>query len=284
MVRGAGPERPEGPEGPEGRRRTLGGDEVDPVITDGRVRGYLERLGFGIRPPPTIEGLCGLHAAHLERIPFENLSIHLGEAILLEPGTLVAKIVDRRRGGFCYELNGAFSTLLRALGFDVTLLAARVHDDDGLGPPFDHMCLRVDLEEPWLADVGFGDNFRLPLRLDSRDDQVDGAGTFRIVATGDAELDVLRDGEPQYRFDLTPRSLPDFAATCRYHQTSPWSHSTRNTVCSLATPDGRITVRGRTLIVTSDGHRDERTLTDGELLDAYRRHFGIALERLPPLS
>jgi N-hydroxyarylamine O-acetyltransferase len=254
------------------------------VIADGRIRAYLERLGFGRPPPPTIEGLRQLHAAHLERVPFENLSIHLGEQIVLEPEALVAKIVDRRRGGFCYELNGAFATLLRALRFDVTLLAARVHGDDGIGPPFDHMCLRTELEEPWLADVGFGDNFRLPLRLNSRDDQVDDAGTFRIVPSGEPELDLLREGEPQYRFDLTPRDLRDYDATCRYHQTSPESHFTRNTVCSLATPTGRVTIRGRTMIVTRGGHREEHTLTDRELLDAYRRQFGIELERLPPIS
>jgi N-hydroxyarylamine O-acetyltransferase len=258
------------------------------VIADGRVRAYLERLGFGSPPapppPPTIEVLRRLHAAHLERVPFENLSIHLGEPIVLEPEALVAKIVDRRRGGFCYELNGAFATLLRTLGFEVTLLAARVHDGDGLGPPFDHMCLRVELEESWLADVGFGDNFRLPLRLNGRDDQVDDAGTFRIVAPGRKELDLLRDGKPQYRFDLIRRELPDYEPTCRYHQTSPESHFTHNTVCSLATPTGRVTIRGRTMIVTSDGRREECTLTDRELLDAYRREFGIELARLPPIS
>jgi N-hydroxyarylamine O-acetyltransferase len=254
------------------------------VITDSRVRAYPDRLGFGQPPPPTIDGLRRLHAAHLERVPFENLSIHLGEPIALEPLVLVTKIVDRRRGGFCYELNGAFATLLRTLGFDVTMLAARVYDGDALGPPFDHMCLRVELEDPWLADVGFGDNFRLPLRLDRRDDQVDDAGTFRIVATGQAELDLLRDGRPQYRFDLTPRELPDYEPTCRYHQTSPESHFTHNTVCSLATPTGRVTIRGRTMIVTSDGDRQEHTLTDRELLDAYGRRFGIELERLPQIS
>jgi N-hydroxyarylamine O-acetyltransferase len=258
------------------------------VIADGRVRAYLERLGFGSPttpmspPPPTIEGLRRLHAAHLERVPFENLSIHLGEPIVLEPEALVAKLVDQRRGGFCYELNGAFATLLRALGFEVTLLAARVHEGDALGPPFDHICLLVELEERWLADVGFGDNFRLPLRLDRRDDQVDDAGTFRIVDAGPAELDLLRDGQPQYRFDLTPRELPDYEPTCRYHQTSPESHFTHNTVCSLATPTGRVTIRGRTMIVTNDRHREEHTLTDSELLDAYSRHFGIELTRLPP--
>jgi N-hydroxyarylamine O-acetyltransferase len=254
------------------------------VIADRQIRAYLERLGFGRPPPPTIEGLRRLHAAHLEHVPFENLSIHLDEPIVLEPEALVTKIVDRRRGGFCYELNGAFATLLRALGFDMTLLAARVYGDAGIGPPFDHMCLRVELEEPWLADVGFGDSFRLPLRLNSRENQVDHAGTFRIVPSAEPGLDLLRDREPQYRFDLTPRDLPDYDATCRYHQTSPESHFTRNTVCSIATPTGRVTIRGRTMIVTRGGHREEHTLMDRELRDAYRRLFGIDLERRLPIS
>ena len=222
-----------------------------------------------------------LHAAHLMRIPFENLSVHLGEEIVLESTALVAKIVDRRRGGFCYELNGAFAVLLQELGFDVTLLEARVVGDGGLGPPFDHMCLRVELDEPWLADVGFGDSFRLPLRLGDRGGQADAAGIFRIVAKEDEEFELLRDEKPQYRFDLAPRELEDFREMCRYHQTSPESHFTHNTVCSLATPGGRVTIRGSVLIVTDGANRHERTLSDTELLDAYRRYFGIDLERLP---
>ena len=76
------------------------------------------------------------------------------------------KIVNEKRGGFCYELNGAFAALLRALRFRVTLLSGRVARQDGsYGPEFDHLTLRVDLEEPWLADVGFGDCFLEPLRL-----------------------------------------------------------------------------------------------------------------------
>ena len=256
-------------------------DRVTSVIAPSRIRAYLHRLGLEAAPDPSIDGLRRLHAAHLLHIPFENLSIHLGEEIVLEPEALVAKIVDRRRGGFCYELNGAFAALLRGLGFEVTLLAARVFDAHQLGPPFDHMCLRVDLDEPWLADVGFGDNFWLPLRLLDRGGQLDDAGNFRIDPVGDHERDLLRDETPQYRFDLTGHELADYRATCLYHQTSPESHFTRNTVCSLPWKGGRVTIRGRTLIVTDGGRRDERTLSDTELRDAYRNYFGIQLERLP---
>ncbi len=131
-------------------------------ITQHRVHEYLERLGIEAPPRPTLDGLRKLHRAHVHQIPFENLSIHLGEEIVLGPDELLAKIVDRHRGGFCYELNGAFASLLRALGYNVTLLAARVFNGEQLGPPFDHMTLRVDLDEPWLADAGFGGQLPIP--------------------------------------------------------------------------------------------------------------------------
>jgi N-hydroxyarylamine O-acetyltransferase len=253
-------------------------------MTAERVRGYLARLGVDEEPQVNLEWLRRLHAAHLDNIPFENLSIHLPEPIVLEPTALVAKVVDLRRGGFCYELNGAFATLLRALGFDVTMLAARVFDEGRLGPPFDHMCLRVDLDEPWLADVGFGDHFRWPLRLHVGLDQQDQAGVFRLVETDEGEFDLLRDGTPQYRFDLTAHDLQDYQATCAYHQTSPESHFTRNSVCTIPTSTGRTTISGRRLILTADGHRTERELDDAQLRQAYREHFGIVLDRLPAVG
>lgn len=245
------------------------------------ARRYLDRLGISTVPPPTLDGLRVLHAAHLDQVPFENLSIHLGEEIVLDPEALVAKIVDRRRGGFCYELNGAFATLLRILGFDVTMLAGRAYDGDRIGPPFDHMCLRVDLDRPWLVDVGFGDNFRLPLRLDDRDDQLDDGRTFRLVDDGAGEIELLRDGEPRYRLDLEPRELAEYADACAYHQTSAESPFTRNTVCSLPTPTGRVTIRNNTLIVTHDGERAETELAAAEIGDAYRERFGIDLDHYP---
>lgn len=242
---------------------------------------YLRRLGFASPPAPTPESLRRLHRAHLERIPFENLSVHLAEPIVLEPGALVAKIADRGRGGFCYELNGAFAALLRWLGYRVDLLAAGVFDAREPGPPFDHLCLRVLLDEPWLVDVGFGDNFLLPLRLDDREEQRDPVGVFQLVAAPQERLDLLRDGEPQYRFDLVGHELAEYDPMCVHHQTSPASHFTRGTVCSLATADGRVTIHGTTLVVTCDGVRSERELTDSELIAAYADHFGVHLDRLP---
>ena len=128
------------------------------------VEPYLRRIGYDGPRQPTSATLRGLHRQHLFTVPFENLDIPLKTPILLDHTLLYDKIVRRRRGGFCYELNGLFCLLLTALGFRVEMLSARVRrDDGGFGPEFDHMLLRVDLEEPWLVDVGFGDSFVDPI-------------------------------------------------------------------------------------------------------------------------
>jgi N-hydroxyarylamine O-acetyltransferase len=253
-------------------------------MDDRRLDRYLERIG-ATRPAAADAGaLAELQLRHLRSVPFENLSIHLREPIVLEPEALVDKLVERRRGGFCYELNGAFAALLSALGYQVTLLAARVHGGDGLGPPFDHLALRVDLgAAAWLVDVGFGGLSQHPLRLDLRDEQPDAGGRFRVTPAADGDLEVARDGQPQYRLELRPRRLADFEPTCWWHQTSPASHFTRSLVCSRLTGTGRVTLSDRTLVETTGGRRRERVLAgDAEVLDAYRAHFGIHLDRLPP--
>ncbi|MEG8275489.1 arylamine N-acetyltransferase family protein [Streptomyces sp. AHA2] len=266
-----------------------------------QVDAYLRRLGVEQPAWPTVGALRELHLRHLQTVPFENLSIHLGEEIVLEEKRLLDKVVGARRGGFCYELNGAFGALLAALGYDVALLAARVHaDGERLGIPYDHLALRVRTVDAgdWLADVGFGAHSRLPLAFGERGEQEDPAGTFRIVEAGPdaagvrgghgaaeaADLDVTRDGRPQYRLEVRPRVLGDFVAGAWWHQTSPESHFTRSLVCSRVTEDGgRITLGGRKLTATAaDGTREEWKLeTDGEVLAAYRERFGIVLTEVP---
>ncbi|MDT6981848.1 arylamine N-acetyltransferase [Streptomyces lusitanus] len=259
---------------------------------------YLRRLGVSRPARPTPDALRELHLRHLETVPFENLSVHLGEEIVLDGKRLVDKVVTARRGGFCYELNGAFGALLTALGYDVTLLAARVYGDEGrLGIPYDHLALRVRTEDggDWLADVGFGSHFHVPLVFAERGEQRDPVGVFRIAeAEADAagvrggheaaDLDVLRDGRPVYRLETRPRALGDFTAGAWWHRTSPHSHFTRSLVCSRVTADGgRITLSGRRLTRTApDGTREEHESgSDAEVLAIYRDEFGIALDAVP---
>ena len=224
---------------------------------------YLERIGYRGPRAPTLETLRAIHLAHLRTVPFENLSVRRGEPIVLDEDRLFEKVVGRRRGGFCYELNGLLAALLEALGFRVARLAGRVGVN---GIPFDHMALRVDLEEPWLADVGFGDSFVLPLRLHERGPQEGGCGRrYRLDPADGGFLLVREDPEGwqrQFHFTLDPWPLFAFEDGCRYHQTSPKSSFTQKTVVSRATGTGRITLSERRLIVTAGGRRTESELAD----------------------
>ncbi|GGX70698.1 arylamine N-acetyltransferase family protein [Streptomyces hiroshimensis] len=255
---------------------------MNKIISSADADAYLARIGAARPSAPEAAALRELHIRHLHAVPFENLSVHLGEEVVLDPAALVAK-VTAGRGGFCYELNGAFAALLSALGYRVTLLAGRVVGPDGsFGPPFDHLALRVEAGEPWLVDVGFGRNSHYPLRFDERGEQPDPAGTFRIAETEDGDLDVLKDGELQYRLERRPRELADFEGCCWWHRTSPKSHFTQAVICSMLAGEGRVTISERTLVTTGPTGRQVRALTEEEVLPAFREHFGIELERIPP--
>ncbi|GLY69181.1 arylamine N-acetyltransferase family protein [Amycolatopsis taiwanensis] len=248
------------------------------------IDAYLSRIDAERPDEPSLEALRELHRSHLETVPFENLSVHLPERIELTEKALFDKIVRRRRGGFCYELNGAFAALLRALGFEVTLLSARVFANENPGPPFDHLALRVDLDEPWLADVGFGRHARYPLRLNACEPQQDPEGEFLVLDAPDGDVDVLHDGKPVYRVERRARELADFVPACWWHATAPGKTFTRSLTCSLATATGRITLSGDRLIETVDGEQTERILAGDEILTAYRTHFGIELSEAPVLG
>lgn len=249
------------------------------------IAAYLDRIGYQGSTAPTPEVLRGIHRAHLLTVPFENLDIGRGRKIALDEEAFVRKIVAEHRGGFCYELNGAFAALLRSIGFPVNLLSARVARADGsLSPEFDHLTLLVQTGgERWLADVGFGDLFLEPLLLAPGVESRQSAEKFCIRDEGSSSLAVERAlaGGPwhkEYIFNLQPRELEEFAGMCHFHQTSPDSHFTRNRICSMATAQGRITLTNDKWIVTSDGIRKESLLaTQQEWLDTLRARFGITL-------
>jgi N-hydroxyarylamine O-acetyltransferase len=247
------------------------------------TRAYLQRINYTGPLTRSAETLRQLEVAHLLSVPFENLSIHSGEPIVLDDDALFAKIVSRRRGGFCYELNGLFAALLRALGFEVSMLSAQVANAEGhYGPDFDHMTLMVTLPDRWLVDVGFGDSFLEPLPLDEQSEQVQRGQAYRIVREGRhlilMQRSTDREWKPQYRFTLKTYQYPDYAAMCRYHQTSAESHFTRARICSRATAEGRISLSGLSFIETVGAKRRERILTDEEeYATILRDQFGVLM-------
>ena len=245
------------------------------------IDAYLKRIGYIGSREPTVETLSQLHRAHMLSTSFENLDIHLGHPINLSLPSFYDKIVRRRRGGFCYELNGLFGWLLEQFGFQVVMLSARVFNGAQPGPEFDHLILLIEMEEPLIADVGFGDSFLEPLRLYIDEEDVQHGSSYHFTGS-DSEKVLQRrresDWEPQYVFSLTSRRLAEFSATCHYQQTSPESGFTQKAVCSLATTNGRITLSNNRLITTAGGQREEREVKSEEeyrtLLEA---HFGIDL-------
>ncbi|HEY3465215.1 MAG TPA: arylamine N-acetyltransferase [Amycolatopsis sp.] len=244
------------------------------------IDAYLDRLGVARPAAPDLATLRHLQERHLAAVPFENLSVHLGEHVVLAEDELFEKIVRRRRGGFCYELNGLFAALLRELGYEASLHAAQVFRPDGtLGPPLDHAAIVVTLDEQWLVDVGFGRFAEQPLRLSGVDTQL---GEFLLLDAPHGDIDVLMDGKPQYRLERRPRPLADFAPMAWWQSTSPESHFTRSLTCSRPTSQGRVTLSGDKLIETVEGVRHEVVLPSPEAIRAaYRVYFGMALTKLP---
>jgi len=245
------------------------------------IEDYLERMGYRMATVPTAAVLTSLHRAHMLTVPFENLDIPLGREIELDLASFYDKIVRRRRGGFCYELNGLFGWLLRELGFTVTLLSGRVYEADRPGPEFDHMLLLVDLKERMIADVGFGGSFLEPLVL-GPGEQVQSGIAYRLIHSDSGRILERRrpDGpwEPQYAFSLTPRRMEEYAAMCRHQQTSPDSVFTRRSICSLATSNGRITLTDGRVIETIGERRQEREVGgEQEYRELLKTRFGIDL-------
>ncbi|MFB9685791.1 arylamine N-acetyltransferase family protein [Amycolatopsis plumensis] len=248
------------------------------------IDAYLARLGVARPAAPDLATLRHLQERHLAAVPFENLSSHLGEPVVLEEDALFAKIVGRRRGGFCYELNGLFAALLRSLGYEASLHAAQVFRADGtLGPPLDHAAIVVSSDSgEWLVDVGFGRFSRHPLQLSAVDAQRDPDGEFLILDAPHGDVDVLLDGKPQYRLERRPRPLADFIPMAWWQTTSPESHFTQSLTCSRPTAQGRVTLSGAKLIETVDGVRNEVLLPSPEAIRlAYRVYFGMTMTRLP---
>lgn len=249
-----------------------------------KTQEYLKRIHYRGSHRPSLESLARLHKNHLLSIPFENLDIHLGRRIILSEDAFYEKIINHHRGGFCYELNGSFASLLTNLGFKVRMLSARVASKTGgFSAEFDHMSLLVALKGRWLADVGFGDLFTEPKRLGYSGPQTDNGRLYRITRRAGGRLlsrwnEEKSLWEPQYMFSLRPRRLEDFVARCRYQETSPNSHFKKSRVCTLLTRGGRVTLTDTKFILTKGGGRIERPVKSrGEFDRLLGKWFAISL-------
>lgn len=248
------------------------------------VGAYLHRIGIDKPEKPALPFFRKLHRQHLYHVPFENLDIHWGCEILLDLPKLYQKVVMGKRGGFCYELNSLFCTLLNKLGFPAYLISARMpRDDNTLTPDFEHMALLVEISrEVWLADVGFGKGFLSPIKISKGEAQVDFNKFFRIIRSDEHGwcLQESDDGQhfiSKYFFTLKKRALIEFIGRCQYQQQDPSSHFKKQKLITLPSIEGRTTLTDRQLIVVKRGERlENQVLDENDFNVKLKEHFGIS--------
>jgi N-hydroxyarylamine O-acetyltransferase len=244
---------------------------------------YLNRIGIDeTNFPLNIETLTILQRKHLLKVPFENLDIHWKRPIILDNTKFYEKIVNQKRGGFCYELNGLFYELLTKLGFSCKIISAGVCGRDGkFGPEYDHLAILTKIENlEYLVDVGFGDFSATPLRFELETEQKDANGTFLIRKFDDEYFEVVKkEGEiwqSEYIFKDSARDLSEFTEMCNFHQTSPASHFTRGKLCSIMTENGRKTLTDKLFIKTVNAEkRESKVQTKEQFNDILRQEFEI---------
>lgn len=242
---------------------------------------YLERIGYAGEVRRDLATLRALHRAHLLTVPYENLDVQLGQPLTTDPAAAFDKIVRRGRGGWCYEMNGAFGLALEAAGFEVTRLAGAVMREV-LGPAnlASHLVLKVDIDgETWLADVGYGDGPIEPIQPV--------AGPY-VQRGFEFDRERLEDGWLRMRnhrfaprsFDvrLEPAEEAELAGRCVHLQTSPTSIFVQNAIVQRHTPEGLVLLRNRILRrISPEGAQDRLVESPAEYVTLLREVFGLDL-------
>ena len=248
---------------------------------------YLHRTGYAGDIAPTPQVLEALHLAHATHIPFENLDILLGRPIALDLASIQAKLVARRRGGYCFEHNLLFAAVLREFGFGVTQLAARVRHRTTAVLPRTHMLLLVEAGGTrWLADVGFGgEGLLLPVPFGSGEEVSHYAWSYRVIEAADSSTWVLQSRRNDvwldlYAFSLEPQQAVDFEIANHYMSTHPNSRLVQTLTVQLPGPERRMILRNRELIEDLGHVVAARTLADDdELLQILQEAFGLHFPR-----
>lgn len=251
------------------------------MLSRDQTEGYLRRIGLDPIERLTRSSLERLHRRHLERVPFENLDILADRPLSLDLLDLRHKIVERGRGGFCYELNSLFGALLHSLGCSVTFVEARFLEAEGLSPRFDHLSLIVSVPgsgDRLLADVGCGKlSPPVPIPLFEQPEVLTRGGLGWQLWEDD------RDGRvPKLTFAETPQALAAFADRCDHHEHHSDSYFRTNFVCTRHTGTGWISLTRTALTSVSGGVREERAIEEAQLPELLLERFGLSLD--PPLG
>lgn len=249
------------------------------------LEAYFERVGYRGLHDPNLELLRALTRAHTQSIPFENLDVLLAEPISLEPSDIFRKLVEQRRGGYCFEQNGLFLEVLSQLGFDVKPISARVRlqRPRDFIPPRTHVFVRVEIEgESWLTDVGVGAlSLTAPLRLDATGEQLTPHEPRRIIREGAALFHQVRFADEWHdvcEFTLEEMPRIDRELANWFTSAHPQSHFKNRLIVARAESEGRrlsilndeFTVRAANGVATTRRIENAR-----ELLEILHQHFGL---------
>ncbi|MEM5331213.1 arylamine N-acetyltransferase [Paraburkholderia sp. JHI2823] len=251
---------------------------------------YFARIGYDGPRAATVAVLRELHRLHPLAIPFENLDPLAGRRVSIKLPDIVAKLVTRRRGGYCFEHNTLLAHALMQLGFTVTPLAARVlyGREPQARTPRTHMLLRVEAQgDAWLVDVGFGAaTLRAPLSFSTDAPQPTPHEPARLVTLSANERKLqLHDGDEWidlYRFELTPAEWVDYEMANWYTSASPDSFFTFSVIACIAREGGRVILFNERFTERDAQGRvtEERTIANGEeLAQCLRERFGIDCAR-----
>ncbi|MGM7684213.1 arylamine N-acetyltransferase family protein [Cytobacillus sp. Hm23] len=241
---------------------------------------YLQRIGVHSLTGEKEQDLRTLQRHHLYTVPFENLDVINSVPIKLNLTNIYHKIVNNERGGFCYELNGLFNWLLEKLGYKVTMISATISTGkDQWYKANSHLTNLVTINErDFLVDVGCGDTVRSPILLTGEIVE-DISGKYRIQAVDDIFFDLQKhmnnEWHTQFRFNKTPREYAFFNEICHWNQTNPQSKFTQQTIVTIATPNGRVTVTDEHIIITNDGQRSKQTYSTNEFNTILNHYFDI---------
>lgn len=231
-----------------------------------QLAAYLQRIGYTGEPSPTVETLREVHFLHARAFPFENVDVLLRQPIGLGVEDLQQKLVEGGRGGWCFEQNLLFSHALKAIGFRVTGLAARVLSNRPLDAkvPRTHMLLHIEADgESYLGDVGFGGmTMTGPIRLEADLEQSTPHEGRRLLSRDGEyvmQARVTDEWRTLYRFDLQEQLLPDYQVVNWYLANHPSSHFLNGLIAARPTAEGRYALRNNRLAFHPTGGETERT-------------------------